>query len=106
MSNEIKAYATTEIIDEYGEIVKRMLQKKQGYLNTNILTPVLRSLELIEAKSIVDICRNQDDNKFLGCAKDAKALYIVSGDNDLLVLEKYEDIDIITAKEFCERYNL
>ena len=106
VSNEITACATTEIIDEYEEIVERMIQKKQGHLNTNILTPVLRSLELIEAKSIVGICRNQDDNKFLGCAKDAKALYIVSGDNDLLVLEKYEDIDIITAKEFCERYNL
>lgn len=106
VSNEIVACATTEIIDEYEEIVERMIQKKQGHLNANILTPVLQKLELIEAKSIVDICRDPDDNKFLGCAKDAKALYIVSGDADLLDLENYEDIDIITAKEFCERYHL
>ena len=106
VSNEIVACATTEIIDEYKEIVERMIQKKQGHLNANILTPVLQKLELIEAKSIVDICRDPDDNKFLGCAKDAKALYIVSGDADLLDLENYEDIDIITAKEFCERYHL
>ena len=106
VSNEIVACATTEIIDEYEEIVERMIQKKQGHLNANILTPVLQNLELIEAKSIVDICRDPDDNKFLGCAKDAKALYIVSGDADLLDLENYEDIDIITAKEFCERYHL
>lgn len=104
--NEVTACATTEIIDEYEEIIERMIQKKQGHLNANILTPVLQNLELIETKSIVDICRDPDDNKFLGCAKDAKALYIVSGDTDLLVLENYEDIDIITAKEFCERYNL
>ena len=83
-----------------------MLQKKQGHLNATILTPVLQNLELIETKSIVDICRDPDDNKFLGCAKDAKALYVVSGDADLLVLKNYEDIDIITAKEFCQRYNL
>ena len=106
VSNEITACATTEIIDEYEEIVERMIQKKQGHLNTNILTPILQNLELIETKSIVDICRDPDDNKFLGCAKDAKALYIVSGDEDLLVLKNYEDIDIITAKEFCQRYNL
>ena len=106
VSNEIVACATTEIIDEYEEIVERMIQKTQGHLNANILTPVLQNLELIEAKSIVDICRDPDDNKFLGCAKDAKALYIVSGDADLLDLENYEDIDIITAKEFCERYHL
>ena len=106
VANEITACATTEIIDEYEEIVERMLQKKQGHLNATILTPVLQNLELIETKSIVDICRDPDDNKFLGCAKDAKALYVVSGDADLLVLKNYEDIDIITAKEFCQRYNL
>lgn len=43
-------------------------------------------------------------NKFIGCAKDARALYIVSGDKDLLVIKKYENIQIITAKEFCELY--
>ena len=48
--------------------------------------------------------RDPDDDKFLGCAKDAKALYIVSGDKDLLVLEKFENIEIITAKEFWEKY--
>ena len=106
LQTEITACATTEIIDEYEEIVERMLQKKQGHLNATILTPVLQNLELIETKSIVDICRDPDDNKFLGCAKDAKALYVVSGDADLLVLKNYEDIDIITAKEFCQRYNL
>ena len=106
VSNENTACATTEIIDDNEEIVERMIQKKQGHLNANILTPVLQNLELIETKSIVDICRDPDDNKFLGCAKDAKALYIVSGDEDLLVLKNYEDIDIITAKEFCQRYNL
>lgn len=106
VANKITACATTEIIDEYEEIVERMLQKKQGHLNATILTPVLQNLELIETKSIVDICRDPDDNKFLGCAKDAKALYVVSGDADLLVLKNYEDIDIITAKEFCQRYNL
>ncbi len=106
VANEITACATTEIIDEHEEIVERMLQKKQGHLNATILTPVLQNLELIETKSIVDICQDPDDNKFLGCAKDAKALYVVSGDADLLVLKNYEDIDIITAKEFCQRYNL
>lgn len=61
-------------------------------------------MEIIEAKTKVEISRDPDDDKFIGCAKDGKALYIVSGDKDLLVLEKYEDIEIITANEFCEKY--
>ena len=35
---------------------------------------------------------------------DAKALYIVSGDNDLLDIREYKEIKIITAKEFCNIY--
>lgn len=30
--------------------------------------------------------------------------YIVSGDKDLLTLEKYDNVEIITAREFCDRY--
>lgn len=44
------------------------------------------------------------ESRLTACAKDAKALYIVSGDKDLLVLEKFENIEIITAKEFWEKY--
>lgn len=59
---------------------------------------------MIDPVTRVKLSRDPDDDKFLGCAKDARALYIVSGDKDLLVLERYEEIEIITAKEFCERY--
>ena len=44
-----------------------------------------------------------DHNKFINCAIDADATYIVSGDEDLLILEKVKNVEIITAKELCER---
>ena len=65
---------------------------------------MIGSLEIVEEGTRIELSRDPDDDKFLGCAKAAKALYIVSGDKDLLVLEKFEEIEIITAKEFCERY--
>ncbi len=60
--------------------------------------------EIIEPVTHVEICRDPDDNKFLECAKDSHALYIVSGDKDLLVIKEYENIQIMTAKDFCEKY--
>ncbi len=98
------ACATVEIIDEYKEIVQEMIDRKQGHMNTYILAPLIRALEIIEPVSDVKISRDPDDDKFINCAKDAHALYIVSGDKDLLVLRQYENIQIITAKEFCEKY--
>ena len=101
---EITACATEEIVEEYNEIVQEMITRKQGHLNNDILAPLIGTMEIVESKTRVELSRDPDDDKFLGCAKDAKALYVVSGDKDLLVLEKFEGIEIITAKEFCERY--
>ena len=101
---KVTACATTEIVDEYLEIVEEMISRKQGSIDKNILSPLIRSLEMIEPRTHVELSRDPDDDKFLGCAKDAKALYIVSGDKDLLVLERFENIEIITARDFCDRY--
>lgn len=102
--NKMDVFATVEIIDEYKEIVAEMIQRKQGKLNADILKPFITELNLIETVTETDICRDKDDNKFLSCAYDAKALFIVSGDKDLLELEEFEGIEIITAKKFCELY--
>ena len=104
IKNEVIAYATEEIIGEYNEIVDEMISRKQGHIDRDILAPLIGAMKLVEAKTKVQLCRDKEDDKFLGCAKDAKALYIVSGDKDLLVLEKFENIEIITAKDFCEKY--
>ena len=104
ISSKVTACATAGIVDEYMEIVDEMISGKQGTLNRNILMPLICSLEMIEPKTHLEISRDPDDDKFIECAKDADALYIVSGDKDLLVVEEYDGIQIITAKEFCERY--
>lgn len=104
VGQKITACATAEIINEYEEIVKEMIERKQGHINQSILTPLIKSMEIIEPVTHIEICRDPDDNKFLGCAKDSHSLFIVSGDKDLLVLGEYENIQIVTAKDFCEKY--
>lgn len=45
-----------------------------------------------------------DDNKVLACALEAKADYIVSGDNHLLDLGVFENIPIVTVKDFIDNF--
>ena len=104
VSRKITACATAEIINEYEEIVQEMIDRKQGHIDSAILSPLIQVLEVIEPITHVEICRDPDDDKFLGCAKDSHALYIVSGDKDLLVIEEYENIQIMTAKDFYKKY--
>lgn len=104
VSNKVTACATKQIVEEYIEIVNEMISRKQGKLNNIILLTLIESLEMIKSKTHIEISRDRDDDKFIECAIDADALYIVSGDKDLLVIKQYENIKIITAKEFCDNY--
>jgi len=48
------------------------------------------------------VCRDPDDIKVLGLAVASKADYIVTGDKDLLVLKKFEDIPILSPRSFSD----
>lgn len=104
VTRKLTAYATAEIINEYEEIVQEMIDRKQGHINRTILVPLIKAMEIITPSSHIEICRDPDDDKFLECAKDSHALYIISGDKDLLAVEKYENIQIVTAKNFYEKH--
>jgi uncharacterized protein len=47
--------------------------------------------------------RNEDDDKFIHTALAAKAAWLVSGDKDLLVLERVLSVEIITPAAALER---
>jgi putative PIN family toxin of toxin-antitoxin system len=56
----------------------------------------------ISTKSKINDCRDPEDNKFLELAIDAQALFLITGDKDLLALkslEKYQNL-IITPSVF------
>ena len=56
--------------------------------------------DLIEVESIVTICRDDKDNFLLALAKDGKADYLLTGDNDLLELKKFGKTKIQTLASF------
>jgi len=49
------------------------------------------------------IKKDYTDNKFLACALEAKADYIVSGDNHLLEIKHFHGIQIIDARSFVKK---
>ena len=53
-------------------------------------------------ETIPRICRDPDDDRLIACAVVGEADVIVSGDNDLLALERVRDIPILTAAQFLE----
>lgn len=101
----LNACASPEILAEYYEIILEMNNRGQGHFYRNILVPLVSEMEIIKPNSTINVCRDPDDNKFIECAFDAGALYIVSGDKDLLDIQEYSGICIITAGDFCNTYS-
>jgi hypothetical protein len=52
-----------------------------------------------------DICRDPKDNFLLEVADKGKADYLVTGDDDLLILKNYKHTKIISYKEYEEIVN-
>jgi putative PIN family toxin of toxin-antitoxin system len=56
--------------------------------------------------SQVNICRDTKDNFLLSLAKDSCTDYLLTGDNDLLILKSFETTKIITIAEFKTQQGL
>jgi len=93
-----------ELVEELQATISK--PKLQKYFSENTLEEMLTVFEpyidFITVKSKVIICRDPNDNFLLSLAKDGKADYLLTGDNDLLDIGKYEETIIIKISEFLE----
>lgn len=79
------------------------VRRKFPHLTDEIAEKVLALFSdatIVEPTEIPAISRDPKDDVFLACAKIVEARYIVSEDQDLLVLNPYDEIQIINALDF------
>ncbi|HEY9703459.1 MAG TPA: putative toxin-antitoxin system toxin component, PIN family [Allocoleopsis sp.] len=81
--------------DKYLSIEKRFI----------FLGNLREKAEIVDIIETINICRDPKDNKFLEVAVNGKANYIITGDQDLLVLHPFHGINIITVKEFLNIFD-
>ena len=67
---------------------------------------LMKELQLQTVKSKVSVCRDSKDDKFLSLALDGEADVLVTGDKDLLTLERFQKTEIITPRDFLEKFDL
>jgi len=84
--------------------VEGVLSKKFSFSSIRV-EEVLRFLDNhIESVEVVPIeepvCRDSSDDLILACAKAAQADCLITGDEDLLILESFESTKIIKPSDF------
>lgn len=103
---EHEVFISSETIEELEEVIYRKKfdryfadkEERRGefideYLDAATLAPVTQ---------ISTDCRDFKDNKFLSLALSVGADIIVSGDDDLLVLNPYQGIRIMTVRQYAD----
>ena len=94
--------ASADTIGELDEVLRR--PKFNRYLREEerllFLAAFIRDAEIVDITNRVTECRDPRDNRFLELAVSGNATCIVSGDSDLLVLNSFRGVAVLTPQEF------
>jgi len=102
-----KVVTSLSINHEILEVLHRdHIYKKYG-LNEKIIDAIASYLYegtvlTEDAYAVSRVKKDVGDNKFIGCALEGEAAYIVSGDDHLLSIKHYRGIQIVDANNFLK----
>lgn len=99
---------TILLSDEISSELDRIIHKSKfdKYIleseRVEFLSSLIQNSSLIEVSANISACRDPEDDKFLELAVSGAATAIVSGDQDLVVLNPFRGIPILTPRQFLE----
>jgi putative PIN family toxin of toxin-antitoxin system len=92
-----------DILLEFSRIMIKKIKVPEDKVN-EIIDYLQKYAELIDhGKLLLPVSRDRDDDNILAVALHGKADVLVTGDNDLLVIENYKNIPILTPRQFFEK---
>ena len=94
-------------LNELEQVLNR--KKFNKYLSLEdrqvFLLKFISTSELVSITEKIAVCRDEKDNKFLELAVSGNANVIVTGDLDLLVLNPFQAVEIVTPDIFIDRFS-
>lgn len=92
---------STDIIRELDRVLGKKLSLTQSEIS-DVHAVLLEAVKEVQEKTepIEPVCRDADDDRILACARQAHAEYIVTGDDDLLVIKTYAGTQILAPRDF------
>lgn len=90
---ELKSVLNRKKFDKY-----LTLEEKQQFI-----FKFVEKAELVTITETITDCRDPKDNKFLELAVSGKADLLITGDQDLLILNPFRTIQIITVADFLNQ---
>jgi len=101
----ITVVVSEDIVEEVNRALAyhklREILQEAGVSREELVETVLRIGKIVEVETRLNVIKDdRSDNKFLECAAESNADYIVSGDEHLLKIKSYKKSKIISARQF------
>ena len=97
--------ATDATLQEF--VTRLLLPKLDAYVSRATRETLIKRLhpivEIVPVTQVVRACRDPRDDKFLEAAVNGGASVVITGDRDLLVLNPFGGIAIVTPAAYLER---
>lgn len=97
----ISVFASLEILIEFVNVISRrkfQLTTQEVLAATEYLLSFVKIREPASTATIP--IRDPEDVKFLECARDARAHFLVTGDKDLLTIREFANTQILSPSKF------
>ena len=105
-SSRLRPVVSAPVLDEYIRVLAypkfKLTDAEIRGLIEETLLPFIETVKV--PPSIIPKVRDPDDVKFITCAATAGVRWLVSGDNDLLVLRQVKSVEIISVTEFLHHF--
>ena len=102
LSKEIKVVVSDEMLKEISEVSSR--PKFKNIFTAKRIKELFSLLDsyaiVVSPSQKVNVCRDGKDNFLLEVALEGEADYLVTGDEDLLVLDLFRNTKIVKPKDF------
>jgi putative PIN family toxin of toxin-antitoxin system len=103
LEGEIQMVVSPFLLNE----LRRVLQNKFSWTSLRTeqrLTELLAIAQVVTPKAVPGVLVDRDDNQVIACAVTGQAQVIVTGDKDLLRLNTYQGIPIVTPERFLNMF--
>jgi len=98
--DEHRIYYTDFVITEFRRVLKNKFRYRESLINEFVEFITDFFVEGDTSVIIKNICRDKNDNQLLADTLQNKVEILITGDKDLLDLESYEGIRIISPEEY------
>ena len=93
---------SSSLIKEIRNVLKDKLKLPEIFI-TETLDYLSENATSVEVNKLLSgVCRDPEDDHIIALADSAGANYIITGDEDLLILKKYGSTQIVTPRKFWE----